>query len=79
MSAINRDFKGLGEADKLTKVCKVSAIRINTASEYLKKNVEGNVLFKDLIQEDWRNFVVSFYFPKRKNVLTDERIKTFLE
>jgi hypothetical protein len=79
VSAINRDFKGLGEADKLTKVCKVSAIRINTASEYLKKNVEGNVLFKDLIQEDWRNFVVSFYFPKRKNVLTDERIKTFLE
>jgi hypothetical protein len=45
----------------------------------IKKSNDGQVHFKDLIQEDWRNFVASFYFPNRNDIITDERIRTFLE
>lgn len=50
-----------------------------TASDIIKKNDYGEIPFKDLIQEDWRNLVASFYFPHRNQIITDERIKTFLD
>ena len=50
-----------------------------TASDVIKQNDKGRIPFKDLIQEDWRNLVASFYFPNRNKIITDERIKTFLD
>jgi len=30
------------------------------------------------MQEDWRDFIAAFYFPKQSKVITDERIQGFL-
>ena len=57
----------------------MTGIRVKTASELIKKSNDGKVFFKDLIQEDWRSFVASFYFPNRGQIINDERIKNFLE
>lgn len=38
-----------------------------------------NFLFRDLILEDWRDFVAAFYFPKMHSVIEDEKIKDFVE
>ena len=80
MPVIDRSFKSLSETDKLTKSCYMTGMRVDTASEILlRSTAEGSILFKDLIQEDWRNFVAAFYLPKRSEIVTDERIRTFLE
>ena len=34
---------------------------------------------RDLMQEDWRDLIASFYFPKQSLVITDQRISLFLE
>lgn len=57
----------------------MTGMRVSTASTLIKRNIEGQILFKDLIQEDWKNFVASFYFKKRNEIITDERIRAFLE
>jgi hypothetical protein len=79
VSIIDRNFKSLGETEKLTKQCTMIGMRVSSASDLVRKNEEGRILFKDLIQEDWRNLVASFYFPNRKEIITDERIRTFLD
>jgi len=30
------------------------------------------------MQEDWRDFIAAFYFPKQSKVIIDERIQGFL-
>jgi hypothetical protein len=49
VAVIDRNFKGLSETDKLTKLCKMNGIRTKVASELIKKSADGQVLFKDLI------------------------------
>lgn len=34
---------------------------------------------RDLMQEDWRDLIAAFYFPKQSQVITDQRISLFLE
>ena len=62
-----------------------------TASDFLKTYLEkvkasdGQAITEDdgltislkneLIRQDWQNFVGAFYFPKQSKVLTDERVK----
>ena len=31
------------------------------------------------MQEDWRDFVAAFYFPKQRKLLTDDKIREFVE
>jgi hypothetical protein len=33
----------------------------------------------DLIQEDWRDMVTTFYFPRLNKMITDPRLRRFLE
>lgn len=33
---------------------------------------------RELMQEDWRDFIASFFFSKQSSVITDERIQNFL-
>lgn len=44
-----------------------------------QKVFEHTFPFRDLIQEDWRDFVTSFYFPKVCKAISDQRIKEFIE
>ena len=37
------------------------------------------VLMADLIREDWLDTMGAFYFPRLSKVLTDERIKDWIE
>lgn len=34
--------------------------------------------FRDLIQEDWRDVVTSFFFPKAKSLIKDPTIRAFV-
>ena len=34
---------------------------------------------RDLIQEDWRDLVACFFFPKLSKCLTDPKIKHFIQ
>ncbi len=33
----------------------------------------------DLIREDWRDMVSTFFFPKMTKMLSDEKIRTWIE
>jgi hypothetical protein len=33
---------------------------------------------RELMQEDWRDFIAAFYFPKQSKVIINERIQGFL-
>jgi hypothetical protein len=34
---------------------------------------------RELVQEDWKDMVTTFYFPRQSKMLTDPRIRTFIE
>ena len=41
--------------------------------------MQKNFVMRDLIQEDWRDFVASFYFPQINKCITDPAIRNFIK
>jgi len=41
--------------------------------------LESSIAFKDLIAEDYRDFVAAFYFPNQAKIITDDRISIFMK
>lgn len=48
------------------------------ASDFRTENFE-QYLVRELMQEDWRDLIASFYFLKQSQMVSDERIRFFLE
>ena len=40
--------------------------------------MEKNFVMRDLVQEDWRDFVASFFFPQMNKCITDPAIRNFI-
>jgi hypothetical protein len=43
----------------------------------LRDQNEFNV--SELIQEDWKDMITAFYFPRLGKMITDPRLRTFIE
>lgn len=44
-----------------------------------KRSLEQEFFVKDLIQEDWRDMVGTFFFPRLGKMITDQRIRQFID
>ncbi len=60
---------------KLTMKVQQLGFNTKTASESIRS---FNIEFRELIAEDWRDFVEAFYFPTQSQVLTNPAIIDFI-
>ena len=49
------------------------------ASEEHKTGLREGLTKSELIKDDWRSLISAFYFPKISNLLTDLRIRSWIE
>ena len=45
----------------------------------MQEVIKQDFAVRELIQEDWRDFVISFFFPKMNKCVTDPFIKDFIK
>ena len=77
ISLFNKRYSQMDEEKKLS--LKVNQLGYNskTASESIK-NLKDSIEFRELIAEDWRDFVAAFYFPTTSKVMTNTKITEFI-
>ena len=50
-------------------------VNLSQADELIKQDFT----VRELIQEDWRDFVAAFFFPNLSKCITDPKVKAFIQ
>ena len=92
LSTWYQNFKDIPNDQQNTATTKARGFQISAVSPELKATIgqqidqtnvqqimQKNFVMRDLIQEDWRDFVASFYFPQINKCITDPAIRNFIK
>ena len=82
LTLVTPGFANLSAEDQNEAKVKVRGFFKDAKSSLKDSMVDGSSAeFKvcDLIREDWKDMVATFFFPKMGKVITDEKIKSWIE
>jgi len=72
-SPVESNFE-LSESQRVSKMTSDSDVREKLA----QVPFQTAFTFRDLVQEDWRDLVSAFFFPKQKKAIQDRKIRDFI-
>jgi len=72
-SPVESNFE-LSESQRVSKMTSDSDVREKLA----QAPFQTAFTFRDLVQEDWRDLVSAFFFPKQKKAIQDRKIRDFI-